>query len=202
MDDTLLPSYRRLADFFSTKGDAPLSSAEVTVCLEWLREATVKSAPVFATPAPSLRSIRKQATKTVDLTPVKRQIRELLASREESSEMRVDGKAADGIVTRPKPVAMTRTAKTILDVLDNPTSRAPEGGEPPLAPAIPPTRTTKSFAIPIESSSEESMGTLEESPSLPSFKFQWDEDMDVDTSASAKQKESVSTWELPKFSFD
>ncbi|PJF19773.1 hypothetical protein PSACC_00416 [Paramicrosporidium saccamoebae] len=201
LGEALLPAYRRLSDFFSTKGDAPLTSAEVTVCLEWLRDATVKSAPVFATPVPIPRSIRKPAPKAIDMTPVKRQIRELL--RREETVIETKGTAMDEVDKVEKapaklPVAMTRTAKTILDALDNPVRQIPEENTPiidiiPLNKPVGTSQTQFEDPMPVEDDSV----SMEDSPTLPSFEFRWDDSTDI-----RRMGYSVPASELPQFHFN
>lgn len=150
-----------LADFFECRGDQALTQNEVAVCLEWLQQVTQPA--IFSTPATIRKSARLAATSTTpmkqltphqpDMTPVKKQIKELLASatgtpaRSDLSDrvMPIDGDVTLENARAPTspatgPIIITRTAKTILDVLSSaggdPSTRdheTPEKGKPVVA---------------------------------------------------------------------
>lgn len=199
--------YRRLADFFSNKGDAPLTSAEVTVCLEWLREVTQQMAipvvpavpviPVFATPLHRQRTAPVLATprhKPTEMTPVKQQILELLSAREELPEKKdtIMTSATTEAPAASSTVTITRTAKTILDILDKPIPEAFTERRPILlAPAGMASSQSPQTSV-------ETMVTLDSTINLPLFDFEWDESMQPEH----KGMFILPDPELPKFSFD
>lgn len=130
-----------LADFFECKGDQALTQNEVAVCLEWLQQVTQPA--IFSTPATIRKSARLVATSATpikqlspqqpDMTPVKRQIKELLASAAGTpAKSNLTDKVMpidDGVISESAPaptcspatgsIIITRTAKTILDVLSS-----------------------------------------------------------------------------------
>lgn len=129
---TTFNTYKLLADFFDGKGDTPLTPAEVAVCLEWLHQVTLPT--IFATPLrANVRTTATTSTRKPDMTPAKKQIQELLATRqivmEENGNMNIDKpnepssdreESTVKVDTKVKrAVVITRTAKAILDVLDN-----------------------------------------------------------------------------------
>lgn len=145
---TLRKTYRLLSDLFACKKDVPLTSSEVFVCLDWLKTVLVPGhgpvggplGPRFAPPAPP-RALHVQwppsmddteASQVPDMTPIKKQIREIIAQnslespvlmadaeQHSSSHPNASDAAPECQSFKKAPVILTRTAKTILDVLDN-----------------------------------------------------------------------------------
>jgi hypothetical protein len=187
-------TYGRLAGFFDSKGDVPLSATEVAVCLEWLREVTQPTTTLM-TPVPrrtdrtdrmermerTERKVLPKVPKLVDLTPVKRQIRELIAERplveshmEDISMVNEAPVKAESIArtnssislmektpVKVKPIVMTRTAKSILDVLDRPREQEVEQFT---VPEREPIQQSTSFKLPIAA-------TIAPLPTVPIIPF-------------------------------
>lgn len=229
---TVEQAFFRLADFFDSKDDAPLTASEVSTCLEWLR--SISEAPPLPPTTPMIvaegeeegserrRTGRRRGEGTVssskigpairqpaDMTPVKRQIRELLQATTPAADARPGGgtdeaSAGDPLGTgrarqvafraprgpgksetirkpspekRPAPpVAMTRTAKTILSALTRPSVVHPATPEdarkrPAGAPLVasPPPKT--SDAMELEERPDAAAKPTEEEAALPTFHF-------------------------------
>lgn len=166
---TITAIYSRVADFFESKDGAPLSPAEVAVCLEWLKQATENKNPEsshLTTPRPralpypfvrqpsapaTARRLRPKTPNVHSLVPMKKQVRDLLAGNaappvqetllppeptQKSTSTLMDIQTDQPVDTPQTPkrhsTVVTRTAKTILSVLDT-TASAPLSVDPPAA---------------------------------------------------------------------